>query len=175
MGFLDGLLSAVGGLLGAVGGPVGVGVGASVGATAASLLQGQGVPTASAQLGTTAAGIVGGPIGGGIQASISATTGVQRMKNRVITIVQTLAPDNSVIRQKILEGAPFLMQKDFQIARRVIKLSAKAAARIPKKRIAQTVAAQLKDAIERGALTAVTNGNGHNGGPIQLTAPLTSG
>ncbi len=173
MGFLDGLLTTVGGILGLVGGPVGAGVGAGLGSTAASLIQGQGVPTASQQLGVTGATILGGPVAGGIQASVSAGT-VGRMKNRVVTIVQTLAPDGTILRQKILEGAPFLMQKDFQIARRVIKLSAKAAAKIPKKRIAQSVAAALKTAIETRALAEVTNG--HNGvPPIQLTAPLTSG
>jgi len=174
MGFLDGLLSTIGGALGLVGGPVGVGVGASLGSTAASLLQGGGVPTASQQLGVTAAGIVGGPLGGGIQSAVSSTVGVARMKNRVITRVQTLNPQDQVIREKILEGAPFLMQKDFQVARRVIKASAMAARRIPKKSVKQSVASVLNDAIKQRALQEVTNG--HNGGPpIQLTAPLTQG
>ncbi len=174
MGFLDGLLSTVGGILGAVGGPVGIGVGASLGSTAASLLGGGGVPSASQQLGVTTAGIVGGPLGGGIQSAISAADGGQRMKNRVITRVQTLNPANEVIREKVLMGAPFLMQKDFQIARRVIKLSKQAAARVPKKVIKQTVGAMLNEAIKSRALAEVTNG--HNGGNgIQLTAPLTAG
>jgi len=85
-------------------------------------------------------------------------------KNRVQTTIQTINPQGQVIRQQVVQGRPFLMQKDFTIAKRVIKLAAQAAARIPKKRVQEGIGAQITRAVKQKVLSNVVNGHNGNGG-----------
>ncbi len=56
-----------------------------------------------------------------------------RMKNVVQTIVQTIAPDGKLVRQETLEGAPWLMRKDFVVMKRVLRTLAAGEKRVPRK------------------------------------------
>lgn len=69
----------------------------------------------------TAAGIaVGNIFGGDGDTSEDGAIG-----KRVRTIVQTVDAEGNVVRQKVLRGSPFLMRRDFIIAKRVNRLSGK--------------------------------------------------
>ncbi len=63
---------------------------------------------------------------GGAPAMIAAAG----LKNRIMTVVQTISPAGVVIRSKTLEGAPFLMRKDFVTLKRTQKLIRVAARRL---------------------------------------------
>jgi len=166
MGFLDSALQVIGGILGAPAGPVGAAAGAGAGASLANLLGVGGTDPNVAALGTLA----GGPLAG---AAVSGAI-TQRMKNVVITRIQTINPAGQIVKEVVKMGAPFLMSKDFNIAKKVFKLSAKAAARMPRRTVKQSAASKIEDAVKAAVLAQVTNG--HNGnGAVQLTAPLTSG
>jgi len=52
------------------------------------------------------------------------------MKNKIMTVVQTINPAGVVIRTKVLDGAPFLMRKDFVALKRTQKLIRMAARRL---------------------------------------------
>ncbi len=167
MGFLDSALQVIGGILGAPAGPVGVAAGAGAGASLANLFGVGGTdPNAAA-----VAGLVAGPIVGPLVAGAATQ---RRMKNIVITRIQTIDPAGNMVKEEIKRGAPFLMARDFMIAKKVFKATARAAARIPRRTVKQSKAAQIEEAIKQQVLAQVTNGH-PNGGPIQLTAPLTAG
>lgn len=55
-------------------------------------------------------------------------------RNRVTTIVQTRAPDGTLLDQETLEGRPFLMNKDIVQLKRTLKLIGKAERRVPRAR-----------------------------------------
>jgi len=86
-----------------------------------------------------------------------------RGKNRVMTTIQTINPAGQVIKSVTRQGRPFLMQKDFTIAKKVIKLAAQAAARIPKKRVVEGIGAQITRAVKQKVLSTVINGHNGNG------------
>lgn len=77
------------------------------------------------------------------------------MKNTVRTVVQTINPAGQVIRQEIFPGRPFLMQKDFTIAKRVIKLAAKAHGKIPRRTVKQSDTSKINEAIKDKVLRTV--------------------
>jgi len=56
------------------------------------------------------------------------------MKNRVRTVVQTIAPNGTIVNQEFLEGRPFLMNKEIVMLKRTLKLIGKADKRIPRAR-----------------------------------------
>lgn len=77
------------------------------------------------------------------------------------TIVQSLDAMGNVVKQKTLEGSPFLMNKDILAAKRVFKLSGKLAARLPKKTVKQSLTSRLKDELIHHAIERIPiNGNG---------------
>ncbi len=84
-------------------------------------------------------------------------------KNRVQTVIQTINPAGKVIKTVTQAGRPFLMQKDFTIAKRVIKLAAAAAARIPRKRVQEGIGAQITRAVKQKVLSTIVNGGNGNG------------
>jgi len=55
-------------------------------------------------------------------------------KNRVRTIVQSIAPNGSIVSQEFLEGRPFLMNKDIVQMKRTIALIGDADERLPRPR-----------------------------------------
>lgn len=78
------------------------------------------------------------------------------------TIVQSLDAAGNVVKQKILEGSPFLMNKDILAAKRVFKLSGKLASRLPKKTVKQSLTSRLKDELIHHAIERIPfNGNGN--------------
>ncbi len=167
MGFLDTALQIIGGTLGLAGGPVGAAAGAGLGSAIAGLFDGDDVSPTTAAVSTLALGpLVGPAVAGGVAAA--------RMKNMVITRIQTINPAGQVIKEVIRRGRPFLMATDFNTAKKVFKLATKAHAKLPRRSQKQSLASQITEAVKRAALEQVQNGNGHNGA-IQLTAPLTQG
>lgn len=80
------------------------------------------------------------------------------MKNRISTVVQTIAPDGRVIESKVLEGAPFLMKKDFVTAKRVRKLISKAKNKIVPTRREESEQSKLMKAVVTTATRRVLTG-----------------
>ena len=68
-------------------------------------------------------------------------------KNFVETVVQTFAPDGTIIREKVFAGAPFLMKKDLVIAKRVFKLASKLHGKLPRRTMKQSEMSKLNEAI----------------------------
>ncbi len=74
-------------------------------------------------------------------------------KNSVVTLVVTV--DNETgepVRVKKLRGSPYLMRRDFQTARRVQKLITKGYGKLPRRTVAKSDIATLKDDLVAGAL-----------------------
>lgn len=86
-------------------------------------------------------------------------------KNRVRTIIQTIAPNGTVIKQRIERGRPFLMNRDIVTAKRVFRTVAKVSGRLPKKTVKQSRSSMLTDAALDRAFRDVQgdNGNGNGG------------
>jgi len=95
-----------------------------------------------------AAGVPGGAVSG---------------KNRIITTVSTINPAGQVVKQKNLEGSPFLMNKDLVTAKRVFRTIAKASGRMPRKTVKEGAVTQLKNAVVDKALANVLTENGNGG------------
>ncbi len=69
------------------------------------------------------------------------------------TIVLTIrASDGVIIRRKVLEGSPHLMNKDIQIAKRVFRTSTKLGGRLPKKVVRRSRKSMLMDQVMENAL-----------------------
>lgn len=117
-----------------------------------------------AQMGALAAGQPVAAAGFAQQRVVAGQIAAVAGKNRVMTTIQTINPQGQVIKSVTRMGRPFLMQKDFTIAKRVIKLAAQAAARIPKKRVIEGIGAQITRAVKQKVLQTVVSGNGGNGG-----------
>lgn len=125
------------------------------------------------------AAIEAGQIAGGEFVAASQTAAARRTagrvqalemaagKNRVQTVIQTVNPAGQIVKQIIKKGRPFIMANDFTIARRVIKLAAQAAARIPKKRVPQGISAQITHAVKDKVLKQIVNGENGEGTVIR--------
>jgi len=72
---------------------------------------------------------------GGAIASITSGKVVSgtRMKNFVRTIVQTIDPSGKVVRQETLDGAPWLMRKDFVVMKRVLRTLESGEKKVPRR------------------------------------------
>ena len=118
-------------------------------------------------------GIRKADIGPSVVKTIEARVGVRAgcpvggSKNRIMTIVQTMDADGNVLCEEELEGRPFLMRKDFVIAKRVRKLITKAKSKIAPARREESDQTKLVKAIVGRATqnvltsgTCPTNGNG---------------
>jgi len=134
-------VGAAGGFL--TGGPAGAVAGAVGAVTATNILTpttavGGGVQRGTQLAGETATQAIRRRVAAGgeplIQAAIARGAVVPRLKNMVRTLVQTIAPDGTIIREVILEGRPFLMRKDFVTLKRTLKLISAAEKRIPRAR-----------------------------------------
>jgi len=69
------------------------------------------------------------------------------------TIVLTIrSADGVIVRQKVLEGSPHIMNKDIQIAKRVFRASTKLGARLPKKVVKRSRRSMLTDQVMENAL-----------------------
>jgi len=69
------------------------------------------------------------------------------------TIVLTIrASDGVIVRRKVLEGSPHLMNKDIQIAKRVFRTSTKLGGRLPKKVVRRSRKSMLMDQVMENAL-----------------------
>jgi len=135
MGFFSALVGVARTVLG-VAAPIAAPVARAAAPVAAPVMRALAAPSVRA-VGLAA---VGGALGtGAVMAlapgaqaapSLVALAGDRAMKNRISTVVQTIAPDGTIIESKVLEGAPFLMKKDFVTAKRVRKLISKAKTKI---------------------------------------------
>jgi len=85
-------------------------------------------------------------------------------KNRIRTIVQTILPNGQVCEQKILEGRPFLMRKDFVTAKRVRKLIQAAKTKIIPTRREESEQTKLVKAVVTTATRNVLTGGGSSHG-----------
>ncbi len=83
-------------------------------------------------------------------------------KNRIETRVLTISPDGVVVDTKILEGAPWLMRKDFVIMKRVIRTLTKGEKRVPRKRTRSTKDAE-ELALMKGLVKGLIASGGHHG------------
>lgn len=84
------------------------------------------------------------------------------MKNRVETRVITIAPDGGIVDTVILEGAPWLMRKDFVIMKRVIRTLSRGEKRIPRKTTRSTKDAE-ELALMKGLVKGLIASGGHHG------------
>jgi len=81
-----------------------------------------------------------------------------------VTIVQSI--DNNtgaVLREEVMPGSPFLMNKDFETAKRVFKMISAANTKLPRKVVKQSEITVLKNEVVKDALRNAThhhNGNG---------------
>jgi len=146
MGFLD---TALGLLAGAAGGFV---AGGPAGAIAGGLGSLGGLQTPALATGGVTAGAITPAVVTALatqspqeiaRANAVLAAGLQPtglMKNMVQTIVQTIAPNGSIVRSTILKGRPFLMNSDFVVLKRTLKLIGIAEDRIPRPRTRGTKA-----------------------------------
>jgi len=143
MGFFDKALNILGGAAAGflVGGPGGAAAGAVAGLTGTT-------PTAAATaavggLGSIGQTLISAPavqqdlaVGRAVQdaaiLAAAAPTGMQ--KNMVRTIVQTVAPNGKIVRATVLKGRPYLMNSDFVVLKRTLKLIGIAEERVPRPR-----------------------------------------
>ncbi len=91
---------------------------------------------------------------GGRRVRITAAGLAGAGKNFVVTTVDTFNPQGVVVKTEQISGAPFLMRRDFVIAKRVIKALRKAQAKIPKQAVRQSASSMLKEAVMDKALEA---------------------
>jgi len=69
------------------------------------------------------------------------------------TIVETIdLASNTVVRQLVFDGAPFLMNNEVRRLRTVAKKLGRANARLPRRTVKESAVSQLKDAAVRNAL-----------------------
>lgn len=83
-------------------------------------------------------------------------------KNRLETRVLTVAPNGTVINVKVLDGAPWLMRKDFIIMKRVIRTLTRGEKRVPRKRTKSTKDAE-ELALMKGLVKGLIASGGHHG------------
>ncbi len=102
-----------------------------------------------------AAGVVSPGLAAGITAAALARGG---MKNRLQTIVQTIAPDGTILESIVREGQPFLMRSDFVIAKRVRKLITKAKNKIAPSKREESEQTKLMKAVVSTATRRVLTG-----------------
>jgi len=180
-------MSFVGNLLRAIAPAAGAIVGSFFGAPSAPApapqqlaLTGGTTPTAKTQVartpgllasigGAVAGGvpIIGGPLtatGQAVEAAVvSGAVGCPTGKNRIRTVVQTILPNGQVCEQKVLEGRPFLMRKDFVTAKRVRKLIQAAKTKIiPTRREESEQTKLVKAVVTTATRNVLTGGNGNS-------------
>jgi len=96
--------------------------------------------------------LTGGGSGGGAL-DLDGDLGGGNGKHSVVTLVVTV--DNETqepVRVKKLRGSPYLMRRDFQTARRVFKLINKGHGKLPRRVVAKSEIATLKDTVISNAL-----------------------
>jgi len=98
---------------------------------------------------------VGGAVTAGLSVAARARGG---MKNRLQTIVQTIAPDGTILESEVREGQPFLMRSDFVIAKRVRKLITKAKNKIAPSKREESEQTKLMKAVVTTATRRVLTG-----------------
>jgi len=139
MGFLDQALTILGGAVTGfvAGGPAGAVAGALVGAQTPE----SNVAAGLGSLGTAGAALIEtGSAAENIAASkqlalVQAGGGPTGfMKNITRTIVMTIAPNGTTVRQVVLKGSPYLMNSDFVILKRTLRLIGEADERVPRPR-----------------------------------------
>ena len=82
------------------------------------------------------------------------------MKNMVQTIVQTIAPNGAIVRATILKGRPYLMNSDFVVLKRTLKLIGIAEERVPRPRTRGQKAAK-QQAHTKGILEGMAAASGN--------------
>jgi len=173
MGFLSNLLGAatqlLPGPLGAIAQVAGTALG--IAAPTPSNLLAAAAPAQTTFLGPAPiqAPVTFGPRNVALQAR--ARTGISGQRGNgqfvVDTIVETTdLGTGKVVRRKVLEGSPFLMNNDVRKLRQTAKKLGKANARLPRKTVKQSAAKELINAITQTALRRVLTGpgHGHHGG-----------
>jgi len=122
--------------------------------------------------GGVALGAVAGAVDGGVQVAAGTTAAMGMGGNGDTfrrTIVQTIDSRTGELRkQVVLAGAPHLMNRDLQIAKRVFRLSSKLHTRLPKRvirpsRQKQLTMQVLDNALQRAALPCPTPALVHHG------------
>lgn len=159
MGFLKDALSVF------AGAAAGFAVGGPGGALAGGLGSLTGSPTAAAE--TAVSGIAAGTITPAVLAAVATPTTRELaaataitggatgfMKNITRTTVQTIAPDGRVVRSTVLKGSPYLMNSDFVILKRTLRLIGEADDRVPRPRT-RGVKAKVEQAHTKGLLEGI--------------------
>jgi len=78
------------------------------------------------------------------------------------TIVQTTdLTTGDIVRRKVFDGSPFLMNKDVRQLRKTARKLSKANAKLPRKTVRASAQKELIDAITQTALRRVLTGPGH--------------
>lgn len=72
--------------------------------------------------------------------------------NRTRTIVQTIDPAGTVVKQQVLRGSPHLMRRDLLTAKRVFRLASKLHEKLPRRTVKESEITQLKNRIVKKAL-----------------------
>ena len=146
-----------GGVMSTLGGAVGGVLGPAVGGALA---------VASAPLGFVEAGLqvatgllnVFDPATGEQQVDLTGFGGGNgRFSKR--TIVQTLDQSTGQISQKVMSGAPHIMNSDIRAAKKVFRQSAKLHSRMPRRTVKESETTKLKNAAVQKALQNVQGGD----------------
>ncbi len=159
MGFFD---KALGALVGAAAGFAVGGPGGAVAGGLGSLTGSTGKQAAAATTGIAALAdpdivrFASTPTTAEIAAKAALVTGGATgfMKNITRTTVQTIAPNGSVVRSTVLKGSPYLMNSDFVILKRTLRLVAQADDRVPRPRT-RGVKAKVEQAHTQGLLEGI--------------------
>lgn len=116
--------------------------------------------------GATSIALPGTAIGAAVEQAVVSPAGLgcPTGKNRIRTIVQTILPNGQVCEQKVLEGRPFLMRKDFVTAKRVRKLIQGAKTKIIPTRREESEQTKLVKAVVTTATRNVLTGGGSSHG-----------
>ncbi len=101
---------------------------------------------------------------GATQAVMAGGVACPSSKNRVVTIIQTIAPNGKVVKQKVEQGRPFLMARDIVTAKRVFRTVARVSGRLPRRTVKQSKASMLTDAALDKALRDTMSDDNGNGG-----------
>ncbi len=136
MGFLSSLLRGGAALLGR-------GVSALGGLFRTPAVRGIATIAGGTAIGTGLAGLFGG--------DGAAAEDEGAMGRRTRTIVQTVNAEGQVVKQRVLRGSPFLMRRDFIIAKRVLRTASKLG-RFSKRTITPSKMKMFTDAVIDNAL-----------------------
>jgi len=95
-----------------------------------------------------------------ITPKLLAATG--RLKNIVMTTVETIAPDGTIVDSEVLKGSPWLMRSDFVIMKRVLRTITAGEKRIPRKSV-KSRKAEKELALMSGVVKGLLASGGHHG------------